>query len=410
MKKILSNYRFSIILLSGVIIGGLLGLFLGEKAVILQPIADIFLNLVFCLIVPIVFFSIASSIANMENIGKLRKILLIFLAVIVISGFITSLLALVTVLIFPTISGPIVISGDSEGLEANVNLVRMLTVSDFSELLSKGNMLPLIIFTILFGSVVSMLKEKGTSVKVFLNGMTDVFSGMVGVVMKLAPVGIACYFASMIGKMGSNVVTSIIRLSIIYVVFCIFYLLFTSSFYAFWGGGTEGVKTYWRNIPLSLTTAMGTCSSTACIPVNIISSEKMGIPKDIVDIVIPLGGSAHKNGVVSVQIMKISFLFAAYGQVFELKDMALAIFVAIISGIIVGTIPSGGFIGEMFICTAFGFPTAAVPLLVIMGTLTDPFCTMINVTSDPAISMVIARLVDGKDWLLKTPLKNNKIR
>nr|WP_314461606.1 dicarboxylate/amino acid:cation symporter [uncultured Clostridium sp.] len=405
MKKILSNYRFSIILLSGVIIGGLLGLFLGEKAVVLQSIADIFLNLVFCLIVPIVFFSIASSIANMENIGKLRKILLIFLAVIVISGFITSLLALVTVLVFPTISGPIVISGDSEVLEANVNLVRMLTVSDFSELLSKGNMLPLIIFTILFGSVVSMLKEKGSPVKVFLNGMTDVFSGMVGVVMKLAPVGIACYFASMIGKMGSNVVTSIIRLSIIYVVFCIFYLLLTSSLYAFWGGGIEGVKTYWRNIPLSLTTAMGTCSSTACIPVNIISSEKMGIPKDIVDIVIPLGGSAHKNGVVSVQIMKIAFLFAAYGQVFELKDMALAIFVAIISGIIVGTIPSGGFIGEMFICTAFGFPTAAVPLLVIMGTLTDPFCTMINVTSDPAISMVIARLVDGKDWLLKTSLK-----
>lgn len=400
MLKIFKNYQFSIILLLSVALGAVGGLVFGEQATVVKPIADIFLNLVFCLIVPIVFFSIAASIANMENVGKLKKILLIFLGVIIISGIITSLLALLTVRVFPVTDGrPIQLSAGNEELDANLDLVSMLTVPDFSMLLSKDNMLPLIIFSITFGIATSILGEKVAGTKQFLNNMTEVFSKMVSFVMKLAPLGIACYFASMIGEMGSQVVGSIVRLSIIYVVFCILFFLITSTVYSYWGGGMDGLKAFWRHITLPLTTAMGTCSSTACIPVNRIAAQNMGIPEDISDIVIPLGGSTHKNGVVSVQIMKIAFLFAIYERNFDLKQMLLAIVVAVISGVIVGTIPSGGFIGELFICTAFGFPTEAVPLIVIMGTLTDPFCTMINVTSDPAISMVIARLVDGKNWM-----------
>lgn len=409
MKKVLSNYRFSIILLAGVVVGAVAGLLLGEQATIVKPVADVFLNLVFCLIVPIVFFSISSSIANMENVGKLKKILLIFLAVVIVSGIITCLLALLTTTIFPTTNGqPIKLPGSSEDLKAELNLVNMFTVSDFSMLLSKDNMLALIIFSIMFGIGTSLLNEKGLMIKNFLNGMTDVFSGMVAMVMKLAPIGIACYFASMIGQMGGQVVSSIARLSVIYVVFCILFFIITSSAYTYWGGGKEGLKAYWKNITLPMTTAMGTCSSTACIPVNLMASEKMGIPRDICDIVIPLGGSTHKNGVVSVQIMKIAFLFAIYQRNFGIQEMGMAIFVGVISGIIVGTIPSGGFIGELFICTAFGFPTEAVPLIVIMGTLTDPFCTMINVTSDPAISMVIARLVEGKNWIKEQRFEKNE--
>ncbi len=411
MMKVLSNYRFSIILLLGVVIGAIAGFVMGPKAEALKPIADIFLNLVFCLIVPIVFTSIASSIANMENVGKLKKVLLIFLVVVIASGVITSILALATTSIFPPTNGDSVnIGTNDEKIKSSLNIVNMLTVSDFSQLLSKDNMLPLIIFSIMFGIGVSLLGSKAVQIKKLLNNGTDVLTKMVEMVMKLAPLGIACYFASMIGQMGGQVVSSIARVSLIYVVFCVLFFVLTSTLYTYWGGGVEGVKAYWRNITLPMTTAMGTCSSTACIPVNLLASEKMGIPKYICDIVIPLGGSTHKNGVVSVQIMKIAFLFAVFERSFGMKEMLTAIFVAVISGIIVGTIPSGGFIGEMFICTALGFPTEAIPIIVIMGTLTDPFCTMVNVTSDPAISMVIARLMEGKNWVKKKLPRNVKAR
>lgn len=411
MMKVLSNYRFSIVLLLGVIIGAIAGVVMGPKAEVLKPIADIFLNLVFCLIVPIVFSSIASSIANMENVGKLKKVLLIFLVVVIASGVITSVFALATTSIFsPTNGDSINIGTNGEKIKSNLNIVNMLTVSDLSQLLSKDNMLPLIIFSIMFGIGVSLLGSKAVQIKKLLNNVTDVLTKMVEMVMKLAPLGIACYFASMIGKMGGQVVSSIARISLIYVVFCILFFVLTSTLYTYWGGGMKGVKAYWRNITLPMTTAMGTCSSTACIPVNLLASEKMGIPKYICDIVIPLGGSTHKNGVVSVQIMKIAFLFAVFERSFGMKEMLTAIFVAVISGFIVGTIPSGGFIGEMFICTALGFPTDAIPIIVIMGTLTDPFCTMVNVTSDTAISMVIARLMEGKNWVKEKLPRNVKAK
>ena len=88
-KTILKNYKFSIILLMGVVVGALLGVFLGEKAGVLQPLADIFLNMVFCLIVPVVLVSIANSIANMGNLKKLGKVLGVFFAVVVGGGIIT---------------------------------------------------------------------------------------------------------------------------------------------------------------------------------------------------------------------------------------------------------------------------------------------------------------------------------
>lgn len=400
MRNVIKNYKFSIILLSGVIIGALLGIFWGPKATVLQPFADIFLNLVFCLIVPIVFVSISGAIASMTNIGKLKKLLSIFLVVVLVSGLITCILALITVFIFdPSRGAKIDLGVSTDNIKASLNLVNMITVSDFVDLLSIKNMLPLIIFSIFFGIAVSAIGEKGKPIIALLTSLTEALSKLVSFVMYLAPVGIACYFAALIGNMGSQIVSSVARVSIIYVIFCIVFFIIFSNLFSYWGGGKEGVRRFWKHIWLPLTTAMGTCSSTACIPVNMLACKKMGIPEEISDIIIPLGGSVHKNGVVSVQIIKIAFLLGIFGMPLGTEEILKAILVSIISGVIVGTIPSGGFIGEMFICTAFGFPLEAVPIIVIMGTLTDPFCTMVNVTGDPAICMLLAKLSDGKDWI-----------
>ncbi|WP_071784183.1 dicarboxylate/amino acid:cation symporter [Paenibacillus antibioticophila] len=400
MLGVLKNYKFSIILLAGVLVGGITGTILGERSSVLQPFADIFLNLVFCIIVPLVFVSIASSIASMTNLKKLGKILGIFFIVIVVTGLITAVLALISGLAFnPALNSDVTFGEAAQVENSSLDLVRLFTVSDFVELLSLKNMMALIVFAILFGISVSSIGEIGEPVVKLLNSLSAVLNKVVSIIMYYAPVGIACYFATLIGKVGNQVVWSVARASIIYSVFCILFFVLFSILASYYGGGTTGLKRFWKNIWLPLTTAMGTCSSTACIPVNRLAAKDMGIPDEISDIVIPLGASVHKNGVVAVQIIKIVFLFGILNLTMGPADMATAIVVALISGIIVGTIPSGGFIGEMFICTAFGFPVEAVPILVIMGTITDPFCTMVNVTGDTAISMVISRIVEGKNWV-----------
>ena len=400
IRKVLKNYRFSIILLAGVVIGACMGIVLGEKANVLQPFADVFLNLVFCLIVPVVFVSIAKSIATMGNLKKLGKVLAVFFATIVIGGLITSLMAYGTVTFLKPAKGVAVEFNEViDTGNTSLDFVGMFTTSDFIDLLSIKHMMALIIFAILFGISIASIGKKGDAVVEFFTSLNEVLSKMVSIVMLYAPIGIACYFATLVGRMGSQIIASIARMSIIYVVFCSIFFIAFGIIVPFLSGGKSAVKNYWTHIWLPATTAAGACSSTACIPVNLLAAKRMGVPDEIGSLVIPLGASMHKNGVVSVQIVKIAFLFGVFNMVMEPTDVLKAVIVALISGIIVGTIPSGGFIGEIFICTAFGFPTSVIPIIVIMGTLTDPFCTMNNVTGDSALAMLVARLVEGKKWL-----------
>lgn len=404
MLKVLKNYKFSIILLCSVLVGGILGGVLGPKATSLQPFADIFLNMVFCLITPLVFISIANSIASMSNLKRLGKILGMILGVVIVTGLISSVLALVSVFIFNPAAGVHVQLTDSfkpTDADTSINFVKLFTVSNFVDLLSLKNMMALILFAILFGISVSSVGKSGESVVTLLNSLTEILTKFVSIVMLYAPVGIACYFASLIGQMGGQIIISVVRLSVIYAVFCVLYIAVFHSACAYFGGGREGLRRYWKNIWMPLTTAAGTCSSSACLPVNMVAAQKMGIPKDIRQITIPLASSIHKDGVVIVQIMKIVFLFGILNINFTPDNIPKAILVALISGIIVGTIPSGGFIGEMFICTAFGLPTSVIPIIVIMGTITDPFCTSTSVTSQTSICMVMARLLEGKGWIHK---------
>jgi Na+/H+-dicarboxylate symporter len=398
--QVLKNYKFSIILLAGVLLGAIAGTIMGEKSAVLQPFADVFLNMVFVIIVPLVFVSIAGSIASMTNLKKLGKILGIFFLVVVTTGIITAVLALITGLIFnPALNAEVSFGEAVQEHAASFDFVGLITVSDFIELLSLKHMMALIVFAILFGISVSSIGEEGAPVSKLLNSLSAVLNKIVSIVMYYAPVGIACYFATLIGKVGNQIVWSVARASVIYVVFCILFFILFSFLATYFGGGKTGIKRFWKNIWLPLTTAMGTCSSTACIPVNRLAVKQMGIPDEIGDIIVPLGANMHKNGVVAVQMIKILFMFGIFNMTMGTGDMVKAVLVALISGIIVGTIPSGGFIGELFICTAFGFPMEAVPILVILGTITDPLCTMVNVTGDPAISMVISRIIEGKNWI-----------
>ena len=217
-KTILKNYKFSIILLMGVVVGALLGVFLGEKAGVLQPLADIFLNMVFCLIVPVVFVSIANSIANMGNLKKLGKVLGVFFAVVVGGGIITSALGIIAVQIFDPAKGVSVVFDEAvDAGNTSLNLVNLFTTSDFVDLLSINNMMALIVFAILFGISVACIGEKGKPVVTLFEALSEALGKMVSIVMFYAPVGIACYFATLIGKTGSQIIGSVARMSVIYV-------------------------------------------------------------------------------------------------------------------------------------------------------------------------------------------------
>jgi Na+/H+-dicarboxylate symporter len=159
------------------------------------------------------------------------------------------------------------------------------------------------------------------------------------------------------------------------------------------------VKAYWSAIPTPAATALATGSSVGTIPASLIAAQKIGIPRDIRELVIPIGATIHMDGSCLSAILKITFLFGIFGMPFAgIGDYATAIGIALLSGMVMAGIPGGGFIGELLIVSLYGFPPESLPILAAIGTLVDPPATMVNATGDTVCAMMTARLVDGPDW------------
>lgn len=398
------NYRFPIILLLGIIIGSAIGLIFGEKAMILAPLGDLFINLMFTAVVPLVFLSISSAVGNMLDMKRLGKILGYMFLVFFITGGIAAIIIIFVVKIFPPAQGVNLVmeSGVLEDVNLGTALVNAFTVNDFTKLWSKANMLPLIIFSILFGFGVSMTSEEDNKIANALELLNKVMMKIISIIMLYAPIGLGAYFAALVAEYGPQLIGSYLRSMLIYYPLCIVYFFVAFAGYSYWAAGKEGTKIFFKNIINPAVTSLATCSSIATLPVNFTATEKMGVPKDIRDIVLPMGATMHMDGTALSSILKIAFLFGVFGKDFSgIGTYVTAFFIAILGGVVMSGVPGGGLIGEMLIVTLYGFPPEAFPIVATIGFLVDPPATMINASGDAVASMMVTRLVEGKDWLKK---------
>ena len=403
-QSIWEAYKFSIILLGAIIIGSIIGIQMGEKATMFKPFGDLFINGMFTVVVvPLVFVTISSSIAGMNDMKRLGKILKTMLLTFVGTGMLAAVYIFVTVKVFPPAEGVKLTMSAAEALkpfQTGDQIVAALTVTDFPELISRKNMLPLIIFSIVFGICTNMIGEKGRVIARGLEALSEVFLKIVGLLMYYAPIGLGAYFAALIGEHGKELLGSYARAMAIYYPLCMVYMFTAFPLYAWISGGMEGVKRL-KYVISPAVTAVATQSSIATLPVNLEACEKIGVPKDIREIILPIGATAHMDGTVLSSILKISFLFGIFQVPFEGIGTYASALLSIAGGVVMSGVPGGGLIGEMFIVTMYGFPAEAFPIIATIGYLVDPFATMINASGDTIASMLVTRVVEGKDWLKK---------
>jgi Na+/H+-dicarboxylate symporter len=398
-------YRFPIILLAAIVLGSIIGIVMGADAAVFKPLGDIFLNLMFTVVVPLVFITISSAVANMANMRRLGSILKNLLLVFVVTGIISAIIMIFFVTVIPPAQGVNLNVNAEEPIEkislAN-QAVKAITVSDFPELLSRRNMLPLIVFSVLFGFCVTALGEKGKKVAEALDTLSNVMMKMVSFIMYYAPVGLAAYFAALVGEFGPELLKDYARAMAVYYPVTIAYFFIAFFVYAYYSGGMLAVKRFFKNIVSPAFTSLATQSSIATLPVNLESARKMGVPKDIREIVLPMGATMHMDGSCLSAILKISFLFGLYGKEFTgIGTFATAILISVMSGVVMSGVPGGGLIGEMLIVNLYGFPPEAFPIIATIGFLVDPPATMVNACGDSVAAMMVTRLVEGKEWLAK---------
>ena len=396
-------YGFSIILIISIILGSFLGILYKKDAIVFKPFGDMFLNLLFTTIIPLVFFSISSSVAGMTNFRRLGKIMSAMIFVFVITGLIASVIMVIGVVLYPPANGVKIALGsgiNAEQIKFSEQIVKAFTVSDFADILSKKNMLALIIFSILLGLATSASGERGKVFARFLSSASDVMMKLISFIMYYAPIGLCAYFAYLVGVFGPELLGAYMRAMILYYPTAILYFFIAFTLYAFIAAKGKGVSRFWRNIIPASLTALATGSSMATIPVNLEAANKTGVPKDISEVVIPIGATIHMEGSCLAAILKIAFLFGLFQMnFFGLETIATAIGIALLVGIVVSGIPGGGTIGELLIISIYGFPLEAFPIITMIGTLVDAPATMINAIGDNVASMVVARMLGGKDWM-----------
>jgi Na+/H+-dicarboxylate symporter len=319
------------------------------------------------------------------------------------TGLIATVVMLVVVALYPPAVGvniPLPTTVDVQHFNAAEQLVRAFTVGDFPQLLSKNNMLALIGFSMLTGLATSAVGEKGRAFAGFLVSANEVMMKLVSFIMYYAPIGLGAYFAYLVGSFGPDMLNSYGRAMAVYYPTSLVYFVVAYTIYTYLAGRAAGVKKFWYYIIPPAITALATGSSVATIPANLQAADNIGVPRDISEVVIPIGATVHMEGSCLAAVLKIAFLFGIFQVPFSgIEPILTAMGIALLTGAVVCGIPGGGTIGELLILSMYGFPPEAFPLITVIGTLVDAPATMVNAVGDNVSSMLAARILEGRGWL-----------
>ena len=394
MKKIFKNYSSSLILLSSMLIGLIIGLILKEKANIFTPLGNLFINLLSTIIVPLIFVTITLSIAKITPVNVLKLLKSIILVFIIMS-----LLAVFTGVIstkayrFVSKNNTIELTSNNETNIESTNYlektVNMLSVNDFNKLLTKDNMIALIVVSIIVGMATHKVRDKNKNFILLLENIENILMEVLKIIMYYAPIGIAAFFASMVGSFGGLIAVDYLKVFIYYTIISLLFAFVVYSMIAKVSG--ISIKKFWKeSLPIILC-SLSTCSSASCLPINIAVTDKLGVKKEVSKTTTSLGTSFHKDGSVIDSVFKIMFLVYLFNSHIPLLQIIL---VALLATLLITAVPvGGGTISEMAIITLLGFPISALPILTIIATITDAPATLLNALGDTSASLLVNKFM-----------------
>ena len=405
-KSVAKNYRFMAIMIGSMILGAIVGWFWPSFGNSISFLGTVFINMMFCIVVPLVFASISGAVANMGSRKRAGKIMGVTIGTFVVTGAIAAVIMFLLVKVFPPVLTPWAeLPSEEMGEYATMTemIVNFFTASDFVGLLTRRAMLPLIVFSVLFGFAVNLNGGKETMVGKFLEDLTNVMLKFVKIVTYYAPIAFFAIFADLVATYGSQVTVTYGRALLLYYPLCFVYIFTAWPLFARFGGGKGAVKVMFQHLFQPAAVSFGTCSSVATIPTNMEAAEDTGISREVSNVVLPMGATMHMDGSAMSAIVKVLFLFGFFGIDADPGKIVLAIIIAVFSSVAMSGIPGGGGTGELVLCSLF-FPdhlAVAFPIALALGNLVDPPATMVNAAGDYVVSFIVERYVNGKDWLQK---------
>lgn len=390
----------------GVIAGLLSGWFFGKSMLSVVWIGDIFLNALKMMVVPLV---VTSMICGMTGMGDIRQLGKIGKNTILYYTFTTAMAVLTGIIVVNIMSPGIGVATEgamvldkvqakaAEGF-AITNVIVSMISPNIVQSAANTDILPLIIFSLVFGGILSTMQERGKPVVDFFNSANEVIMKFVHLIIAFAPIGIFALIAGRFGqaggseefaaellKVGKYFITVLAGLGIHAVLTLPLILIFIAK---------RNPLVYLRKMSESLLSAFSTASSSATLPVTIeCVEEKCKVPKRISSFVLPLGATINMDGTALYESVAAIFIAQAYGLDLSMTDQVMIFLTATLASIGAAGIPEAGLVTMVIVLNAVGLPLEGISLIVTVDWLLDRFRTTINVFGDSIGCAVIEQIL-----------------
>ena len=381
----------------GLILGVIVGAFVSAEfaQTWFRPLGDLFIRLIRMVVVPLVFATLVAGAAGISDVSKLGRVairtLLIFMA--------TSAVAVIMGLIIANLIDPgIGVTLSTEGLKATQvkapsfvkTLLEIVPINPM-EAFSKGAILQIIFFAIMFGFCLNALGEKGRGVYEFFDTIGHIMIRMTNIVMRYAPIGVFGLMAAVVAQHGLAVLLPLGKLILAsFVATSLLVILIYIPWVKFGIGIPLG--TYFKGIFEPWLIAFTTCSSAAAMAANLIASRRLGASNSVASFAVPLGNTINMNG--TAVYMGVTAVFAAqiYGLNLTFSDQVIVVLTGVLAAIGTAGVPGAGLIMSTLVFTQIGIPLEVVALIAGVDRILDMIRTSINVVGDSTTALAVSRM------------------
>ncbi|RFA35922.1 dicarboxylate/amino acid:cation symporter [Virgibacillus dokdonensis] len=386
-------------LLLGIIVGiGLTfapaELFTPIDTYVLNPVGEIFLNLIMMIVVPIVFVSIVLGTVGLGDPSKLGRIGVQTISFYLVTTAIALVIGLgVGLVLEPGEGGNFSVADASYEEEAAPpimdTLVQIIPENPV-EALSTGNMLQIIAVAIFVGVALAMLGEKTSGIRNLFEQANEILIYLVNAIMKTAPYGAFALIASAIGEAGLDAIGSMFMYMLAVILALVLHGVITYSIAIKTLGKASPLKFYKAFFP-AMSVAFSTSSSSATLPVSMkIAQEKLGIKKSISSFVQPLGATINMDGTAIMQAVATVFIAQVYAEPLGLSQMLMVVLTATLASIGTAGVPGVGLIMLAMVLKQVGLPVDGIALIIGVDRLLDMIRTSLNITGDAACAYIIS--------------------
>lgn len=387
--------------LIAIAIGVLLGHFYPDTAVALKPLGDGFVKLIKMIIAPIIFCTVVTGIAGMQSmkaVGKTGGYALLYFEIVstialLIGLFVVNIVqpgvgmnAVVSDKIPTEIAGFVDAGAKQSTIEFLLNVIPNTVVGAFAN----GDILQVLFFAILFGYALHRAGDYGRPVFEFIERISEVFFGIIGVIMKVAPLGALGAMAFTIGKYGVGSLVNLGYLMACFYITCLLFVLVVLGAIARFHGFS--ILKFVRYIREELLIVLGTSSSETALPRMIDKMQRLGVNKSVVGLVIPTGYSFNLDGTSIYLTMAAVFIAQATNTPMDISHQVALILVLLIASKGAAGVTGSGFIVLAATLSAVGhLPVAGLALILGIDRFMSEARALTNLVGNGVATIVVGK-------------------